>query len=156
MQWSVPVIVVALAAAGSTAVIAGGGEGCKESVAQTATHMKNHGWLGIETDRDEASGSYVITEVVAGGPAAQAGFRTGDVLVSMNGVRMNAENKAALKAAKKSLKPGSQVTYTVARGGRETQLTATLAEVPREVLARWVGEHVLDYHSNEAIAQAND
>jgi hypothetical protein len=47
------------------------------------------------------------------------------------------------------------VTYTVARAGREQSLEATLAEVPRDVLAKWLGEHVLDHHAPTAVAAKN-
>jgi hypothetical protein len=55
---------------------------------------------------------------------------------------------------KSTLGVGKQVTYTVSRAGRDQQLTATLGTVPREVLAQWVGEHVLDNHSSLAVAAA--
>jgi len=145
---------------GGSLAFAGGGAGCKEQHTQAdytkmAEKMAAHGYLGLEKEKT-ASGAYAVKAVVPGSPAAAAGFRTGDVLVAMNGVRLSDENKDALYKVKSTLGVGKQVTYTVARGGSEQQLTATLAPVPREVLAQWLGEHVLDSHSSFAVAQSGN
>jgi S1-C subfamily serine protease len=81
-----------------------------------------------------------VTGVAAGSPAESAGFRKGDVLVAFNGIALTEANQEALKKAKTGLSVGSRVTYTVSRAGARSQITATLAEVPREVLAQWEKE----------------
>jgi S1-C subfamily serine protease len=144
---------------GASLAFAGGAE-CKEQHTQAdytkmAEKMAKYGYLGIEKEKN-AQGSYVVKAVTAGSPAAAAGFKPGDVLVAMNGVRLSDENKDALYKVKATLGVGKQVTYTVARAGREQPLTATLGEVPREVLAQWLGEHVLDNHSTFQVAQAGN
>jgi S1-C subfamily serine protease len=116
--------------------------------------MKAHGWLGLETEKN-AAGAYAVKAVTPGSPAAAAGFQPGDVLVAFNGVAMDGANKEAMKKAKAGSAPGKQVTYTVRRGGAERQLTATLAPVPKEVLAQWLGEHLIDEHLSTAVARAN-
>ncbi len=145
---------------GGSLAFAGGGAGCKEQHTQAdytkmAEKMAAHGYLGIEKEKT-ASGAYAVKSVAPDSPAAKAGFRAGDVLVAMNGVRLSEENKDALYKVKSTLGVGKQVTYTVARGSSEQQLTATLAPVPREVLAQWLGEHVLDNHSTFAVAQSGN
>ena len=128
-----------------------GGAHCAEQHTQAdyqsmAEKMAKKGWMGIETE-SAAGGGWAIKTVVPGSPAEKAGLKAGDVLVALNGVRFADENKEALGKVKSTLGPGKQVTYTVARKGAEQQIAATLAEVPREVLATWVGEHVLDHTS---------
>lgn len=136
------------------AAYAGGGHGESHASAESclsakAAKMAKHGWLGIETEK--AASGYAITKVYPDSPAAKAGFRTGDVLLAVNGARF-ADQKAA-KAEKAKLSVGSKVAYTVARGDSEQTLQATLGEVPREVMARWLGEDVLDHHVETQMAE---
>ncbi len=56
-------------------------------------------------------------------------------------------------AAKKAMSPGKQVTYTVQRAGADRKITATLAAVPQDVLAQWIGNHMMEHASDQAIAQ---
>jgi serine protease Do len=146
-------VAVVLTAAGA---VYAGDHGAKSAsaescLAEKANKMARHGWLGVETEK-AASGGYAVTAVAAGSPAEAAGFRAGDVLLALNGIRFAEENGEALKKAKAGLGVGSQVRYTVARNGGEQQLSATLAPVPREVLARWLGEDVLDHHVTVQLA----
>jgi predicted metalloprotease with PDZ domain len=144
MKRTVSLLVLTSVLALAPVAFAGGGKECnhqgKAAHSAKIAEMKSHGYLGIETKKDEASGTYTIAKVAAGSPAEQAGFRTGDVLVALNGVAVRADNKEALKKAKANLAVGKQVTYTVARNGQNQELTATLAPVPEAVLAKWIAE----------------
>ncbi|HEX7186546.1 MAG TPA: PDZ domain-containing protein [Thermoanaerobaculia bacterium] len=137
MKRSISLLAIALMFALTAPALAGGEQCAKEHAAKKAK-MAAHGWLGIETEKDEASGAYRVTKVAAGSPAEQAGFQSGDVLVAFNGIPV--KDKEKMKAAKASLGVGSRVSYTVARNGAQQQLSATLAPVPEEVLAKWVAE----------------
>jgi S1-C subfamily serine protease len=133
------------------------GHDCTESTQacldKMAAKYRNAGWAGIEFDKSaKEKGVVRVARVVPGSPAEKAGLRQGDVLVAMNGVRLGDENKDTLAAIKKSLKPGSKLTYTVARASAEQQVALTLAEVPQEVLAQWIGSHMLE-HAITALAQ---
>ncbi|MGH9361443.1 MAG: PDZ domain-containing protein [Thermoanaerobaculia bacterium] len=157
-KWTAGFLAVALSMSFAVGAEAGGGahgkctEGTSEAALQARVEkMKAYGWLGIEKEKN-AAGGYTVTAVTPDGPAAKAGFRVGDVLVALNGVALNDANYEALKKAKASLGPGKQVSYTVRRDGAERQLTATLAPVPREVLAQWLGEHLMDEHLGTAVA----
>jgi S1-C subfamily serine protease len=150
VHFAIAIVVVVLG--GSVAMA--GGEHCQQALDQTAAHLSAKGWLGIETEKD-AGGAYRVTAVAPGSPAAEAGFAVGDVLVALNGVALRADNKEAVMKAKKELGVGKTATYTVARAGAERRLTATLAPVPRDVLAKWLGEHVIDEHLGTTVAQAN-
>lgn len=116
-----------------------------------AAKYQDHGWVGIELDHAE-KGAYKVTRVVPDSPAEAAGLRRGDVLVALNGVSFAEENKAKLKAAKKGMKAGGEVTYTVQRDSHEKRVAVTLASVPTEVLAQWVGQHMLEQHSSVQLA----
>lgn len=152
-----------LVAAAATVATAGEGERCERAKAHAAEHHKaahqkvaeraRHGWLGIHTEATDAG--YRVTEVDGGSPAAEAGFRPGDVLVAVNGIRINEDNKAELKATKKALRPGSRVDYTVQRDGAEHLLAATLAPVPEAVLAEWE-EKAAREMAAEQVASTND
>lgn len=128
----------------STAFAGAGGENCPHEAKAKAHSAKKaelaaKGWLGFKTEKD-ASGGYRVISVAPGSPAEQAGFRSGDVLVALNGIALTEANMPAVKKAKAGLGVGKQVAYTVRRDGAESTLTATLAPVPDEVLAEWVKE----------------
>ena len=139
-----------------------GGESCKKDGEHAKAHKTAHhdkaghhdktakaeairqaGWSGFEAEKD-AYGSYVVSRVDSGSPAAEAGVRVGDRLVAYQGIALTAENEKAVKAAKKDRKVGARVSYTLARGGAERAVTLTLAEVPETVLARWLAESEAD------------
>lgn len=155
----VTVAAVALALGFGAAAARAGGEKCATAHTQAdyqrmAEKMAAKGWLGIETEKD-AQGRYAVASIAPDSPAARAGFQVGDVLVALDGIALGDEkSKEKLHAAKKALGPGKSVRYTVARAGAERTLTATLAPVPREVLAQWMGEHVLD-HTTVQVASTN-
>jgi C-terminal processing protease CtpA/Prc len=114
--------------------------------------MKTRGWIGCELDKDE-TGALVVKRVVAGTPAEAAGIQVGDQFIAMNGIKLGDEkNMEALYAAKKSQKVGSEIRYTVSRKGAVKEVAVKLAPVPEDVLAQWVGQHMLE-HSNTAIAR---
>ncbi|MGH9868620.1 MAG: PDZ domain-containing protein [Candidatus Polarisedimenticolia bacterium] len=126
----------------------------QECLNEMSASLKNSGWIGIELDKSEDGKLMVVKKVVAGSPAQQAGFSEGDVLVALQGIKLGDEsNQEALKAAKKAMAPGKQVTYTVQRAGAEKKLTATLAPMPQEVLAQWIGSHMMAHADNTAVAQ---
>jgi C-terminal processing protease CtpA/Prc len=138
MKHAITLLVLSSFLALAPAAFAGGKECAEQAHNAKVAEMKSHGWLGLETKKDEATGGWAVSAVAPGSPAEQAGFRAGDVLVALNGVAMRADNKDALTKAKSKLGVGKQVTYTVARDGRNQNLTATLAPVPEAELAKWV------------------
>ncbi|HEX5759054.1 MAG TPA: PDZ domain-containing protein [Thermoanaerobaculia bacterium] len=156
-KWTAGFLATALTMSFAGAALAGGAHGkCTEGTSEASLQarvekMKAYGWLGVEKEKN-AAGGYTITAVAPASPAAKAGFRVGDVLVALNGVALTDANNEALKKAKANLGPGKQVRYTLRRDGAEQQLTATLAEVPQEVLAQWLGEHLMDAHLGARVA----
>ncbi|HEV2854466.1 MAG TPA: PDZ domain-containing protein [Thermoanaerobaculia bacterium] len=143
MKRNVPLLALALTLVLSSAAFAGGAK-CAHD-AKVAAHdskkaeLAAKGWMGFKTEKD-ASGAYRVASVTPGSPAAQAGFRPGDVLVAYNGVALTDANKEAVKKAKAGCSVGTKVAYTIRRDGAEQTLTATLAPVPDAVLAEWMKE----------------
>jgi predicted metalloprotease with PDZ domain len=127
------------------------GEKCTASTQECLDYMvktyKKRGWVGLELDKDKKGGtrSLFVTRVVPGSPAEAAGFRIGDRLVALNGIELTEANEKALSAIYKKMVPGKQVTYRVERKGGMRELTVTLATLPDDVLAQWVGRHMLDH-----------
>lgn len=89
-----------------------------------------HPFLGITlTDGQINSGgttrgSAEVQSVQSGSPAAAAGFKDGDNIVSVAGTKVN--NAIALRALVRAQPTNTPVEFTVIRGGQEQTLKATL------------------------------
>jgi putative serine protease PepD len=90
------------------------------------TGHASHPLLGVSLEDETSNGSdkAVVHTVTAGGPAAKAGIKEGDVIVAIDG--SSTEGADAVIAAIRSHQPGQQVTVTVQRGGSTKTVTATL------------------------------
>jgi C-terminal processing protease CtpA/Prc len=133
------------------------GKKCPESTQvcldHMATKMKTSGWVGIELDVDEKTGMMTVNKVIPGSPAEASGIQPKDVLYALNGVVIDKNNEEALYKARKEWKPGQAVTYTIKRDGMDRQVTLTLAPMPADVLARYIGLHMLE-HANVEVTTA--
>jgi predicted metalloprotease with PDZ domain len=140
----------------NAAVMAAGKKGCpnntQDCLNAMAAKLQKKGWVGIEYDKDEATGVMTVTRVVPGSPAEAAGFQKGDVLLAVNGVSLEEGSKEQMHRVKQSMVPGGQVAYTVKRAGQKRTLDVTLAKVPEDVMAQWIGSHMLE-HATVAVAQ---
>ncbi|MGE0405419.1 MAG: DegQ family serine endoprotease [Candidatus Korobacteraceae bacterium] len=72
----------------------------------------------------------LIGDVEPSGPAAQAGIRRGDILLSMNGQPVEDVRNLRLRIAE--MQPGTQVAFQVWRDGREIPVNITLTKLPME------------------------
>ena len=150
MRTIVITAIAVLLAVPAIPALAKSGEKCGKDIQACLNAFVEHrdkGWLGLRYEAD-ASGKVVVKSVTPGSPSEKAGFQVGDVLVTMNGVKV--ADKEAMKKAKADWKPGAQVTYAVARGTAETQVVATLAPMPEEVFATMVGAHMIEDHMTVA------
>ena len=122
----------------------------QECIDRMSSSLKTTGWVGIEFDDSTVSnGGYRIEKVIPGSPAEKAGLQPGDVLYALYGVRLAKENSAALAKARREWKPGQSVTYTIKREGVDREITLTLAPMPSDVMARWIGEHLKQHEAAE-------
>jgi len=78
----------------------------------------------------------LVNSVDAGGPAESAGIRPSDIITAVNGVRVDDANSLRNHIA--GTAPGTDVTVTLLRDGREVQVHARLTELPADKLAATV------------------
>ena len=115
--------------------------------------LKTTGWVGIEFDNYVVTnGGYKVVKVIHGSPAEKAGLQPGDVLYALNGVRIVHDDNAALAKARQEWKPGQSVVYTIKREGIDREIRLTLAPMPADVMARWIGEHMKEHEAAERAA----
>lgn len=148
------VMVVAVAAI--PALAGEHGKSCPATTQECLDHMaaklKTSGWVGVEMEPQESTGLLTVTKVIPGSPAEAAGIRPGDALYALNGITINKENDEALAKARKEWKPGQSVTYTIKRDGADREVALTLAPMPADVLAKWIGTHMME-HAKVEVAQ---
>jgi predicted metalloprotease with PDZ domain len=105
--------------------------------------MRHRPFVGILVDQD-STGAVHVVQVVPGGPAARAGMKVGDVLISIEGVPIPDAGK--LIVGKAGWKTGAEVHYKVRRGEGERNVALTLGQISDEQLARLIGEHMVEAH----------
>lgn len=96
----------------------------------------HRGQLGIAVSRPNSEAAkelgikenkgVVVIQVQPGSPAERAGLRKGDVITGLNDVEQSDPNVFRNQVASRA--PGSEVTLTILRDGREQRLNATLGE----------------------------
>jgi S1-C subfamily serine protease len=73
---------------------------------------------------DAANGGLEVRALTDGGPAAQAGMKVGDRVISIDG--MEIADRDSLRLVLGALKPGQKVPVTIVRAGKEMKLTMTV------------------------------
>jgi putative serine protease PepD len=94
-----------------------------------STGSVSHAYLGLEAQPVAQPGQgLLVVGVLPGGPAAAAGLREGDLIVSVDGEpAVNPDQLAALTLTKRA---GEQVELEVERAGSRTSATVTLGAAP--------------------------
>jgi serine protease Do len=72
----------------------------------------------------------IVGDVTAGGPAAKAGIKHGDVILEFNGKKI--EGSTELRNIVAATAPGSSVAVQILRDGKEKDLTVTVGERPSD------------------------
>jgi putative serine protease PepD len=89
-----------------------------------------HAFLGVSTSDASSANSTgaLIGQITAGGPAADAGLRQGDVVTQIGSTQIH--DSGDLVAAVSQHKPGDKVDVTVRRSGNTQKVTVTLGTQP--------------------------
>jgi C-terminal processing protease CtpA/Prc len=149
-------LVAAFFALTSPGTVSAGDEKCEYSTQECldymATKMKGSGWVGVELDRAEDTEAMRVTRIVANSPAEGAGIQAGDLLVAINGIALGKANEEKLMEARAMFKPGDSVTWTMKRGASDREVAITLAPMPADVLAAYIGQHMLEHAQVEVAA----
>jgi serine protease Do len=91
----------------------------------------DRGWLGVEVDTaNHRKSGAAIASVDHGGPAARAGLKPGDVVMSINGDRV--DNPRQLIREVSSVNPGGVARLRVRRSNQTLDLSVTVARRPPE------------------------
>jgi serine protease Do len=103
-----------------------------------STGTVSRGWLGVKiqnVDEDTAESlgmkstkGALINEVTPAGPAAAAGLRSQDTILSVNGTAINDSRDLARKVAE--FTPETAVDVKVLRGGKEESIKVKLGKFP--------------------------
>ena len=95
-----------------------------------------HVVMGVELEPAPGNVGARVREVSPGGPAAQAGLRTGDVIVALNGTELKGDAPAhQVSSLLRDVKPDTAVTLRVQRDGKPLAVTVTVRGAP-DLLAR--------------------
>jgi serine protease Do len=97
------------------------------------------GWLGviiqeITPEIAEAIGvkeGVLVAQIAPGSPAQKAGLKVGDIIVAVDGEKVREVRDLQFKIMKTP--PGTEVTLTIIRGGKEQTVKARVGEMPEEV-----------------------
>ena len=96
-----------------------------------AGERPSHGMLGIgvndssaDTDADRNVAGGLISELVKGGPAAEAGLKVGDVITAVDGIA--ADSGTSVSALVRMHEGGDKVTITYTRDGKVGEAEVTL------------------------------
>jgi len=113
-----------------------------ESIVKTGRVVRGYTGLAIQGLTPELARAFGLDDargaVVAGvdqdGPAAEAGLRRGDVIVSFRGRPVVSDNDVRTQLSR--LKPGERAVLEIARDGRRREVTMVLSEPPAEPAQR--------------------
>jgi serine protease Do len=88
-----------------------------------ATDEDRPAWLGVWLS-DAVDGGVQILAVVDGGPAEEAGVRSGDIVIEAGQTAVNSE--AELGRVLRSMSPGQELSLKLLRAGENLELTVAL------------------------------
>ena len=102
------------------------------------------GWLGVQIQPvtsevadalglKQAAGA-LVTEPQSGSPAAKAGVKAGDVIVSIDGTSIKDSRELAQRIG--IMSPGSSIRLSVIRDGSQQTINVTLAQMPNQQQAQ--------------------
>jgi serine protease Do len=91
----------------------------------------DRGWLGVSVeDPEPGQAGVLVAGVERGGPAARAGLRAGDQVLTVNGEHL--DSTRALTRAVAATEPGGDVKIELRRGRQTMNLAVTVGRRPTE------------------------
>lgn len=111
-------------------------------VIELAKQFQKRGWIGMSLTQFEDK--IVVNATALEGPARKGGFKEGDVIVSLNGVKYASLPELARASSK--FKVGDILNYKVMRDGKEEELDVLLTEATAPVIGIWIGEHIIEHY----------
>lgn len=111
-------------------------ESCEDSIRKAIAEIQDRGWwgAGLTTCKPGMPGvsaaGLLVADVDAGGPAAKAGLRQGDVIVSFDGKSLAQMDIPAINRLLDEVRPGDRLHLLVDRQGRRLELEVQAAEMP--------------------------
>jgi len=116
----------------------------------------SRGWLGVviqEVDKDLAESfgldrpaGALVAQTLDDGPAAKSGIKVGDVILSVNGQKI--EESADLPHLIGNLKPGAKADMEIIRDGKRQNISVTVGDMPKDDDLVAGGERGSDRASN--------
>ncbi len=110
-----------------------------DQLKETGTVVR--GWLGVliqQITPEIAEGlglkdvkGILVSDVTPGGPADKAGIKRGDIIVDLNGTKVDELTELTSMVAQ--LAPGSEADVKVLRNGKESDFKVTLGKLPENV-----------------------
>jgi serine protease Do len=91
----------------------------------------------------------VVSQVFEGSPAEKAGFKVGDIVVTLDGIKIKGSQDVVREVLKKQV--GQRVQFVILREGKELEVPVTTVEMPAETkeakgtpaeMKEWFGLHV--------------
>jgi S1-C subfamily serine protease len=105
--------------------------------------------IGVQLEAQSGNAGARVREVSPGGPAAEAGIRTGDVIVALNGTALKGAAPAhEVAEILRDVKPDSRVPVRVLREGKPLEFAVT-ARVRPGIFAAANGMPELDFALSE-------
>ena len=112
------------------------------SLKDTGTVERGYAGVQIQPITDELADSLglkstkgaLVSEAQPGTPAAEAGIKSGDTIVSVNGDKVEAPKDVIRRIG--NMKPGEEVKLGVIRDGKDRSFTLKLAAVPGDKIAK--------------------
>ncbi len=100
------------------------------------------GWLGVViqditpgiTEAIGVKEGILVAQVLKGSPADKAGLKVGDIIVKLNGRKL--EDVRDLQLSIMKTKPGTEVVLTIIREGKEMDIRVKVGEMPEKVRGR--------------------
>jgi putative serine protease PepD len=89
----------------------------------------SHAYLGVGTSDSAATTGALIGSVTAGGPAASAGLRAGDIVTDFAGTKVTGSGDLVTAIAAHG--PNDRVVLTIRRGSNTQTITVTLGSQPK-------------------------